>query len=170
MSTSKMAAKPPRFSVPLAAYVDACLGPALAAQGFAAGEIVTAWPDIVGARLAAASRPIKLEWPKTPRGVEPERREPATLVVRVAGPFALEMQHLAPQIVERTNAYFGWRCVGRILMKQGPVPRPVVKPAAPRPDPVVAARLAAMTGNVDDENLRAALARLGEAVAAKPRD
>jgi hypothetical protein len=35
----------------LADLVDACLAPALAAQGFAAADVVVAWPDIVGERL-----------------------------------------------------------------------------------------------------------------------
>src|SRR5688500_6007804 len=37
---------------PLADLIDACLGPALAAQGFAASDVIVAWADIVGERLA----------------------------------------------------------------------------------------------------------------------
>ena len=42
---------------PLAELLDACLGPSLAAQGFAASDILLAWPEIVGDRLARASSP-----------------------------------------------------------------------------------------------------------------
>ncbi len=53
------------------------------------------------------------------------------LVVRTESAFALEMQHLAPIVIERVNTYYGWRCIGRIVLKQGPVhaaekKRPVV--------------------------------------------
>ena len=69
---------------PLADLVDACLAPALAAQGFAAADVVVAWPDIVGERLAGVCAPVKLQWPRRPPGIDPDSRgEPATLVVRV---------------------------------------------------------------------------------------
>lgn len=150
---------------PLADLVDKCLGPALAAQGFAASDVIVAWPEIAGERLAAFSRPLKLEWPKRGRGDPRDRPEPATLVVRVEGAFALELQHLAPLLIERINARYGWRAVHRILLKQGPVPRPK-PPRAPPAElgPEERARIAALTSGVAEEPLRGALDRLGEAV------
>jgi hypothetical protein len=157
---------------PLADLLDKCLGPALAAQGFAAADVIVAWPEIAGERLAAFSRPVKLEWPRRGRNDPDARPEPATLVVRVESAFALELQHLAPLLTERINARYGWRCVGRIVLKQGPVPRPKAKP---RPPPSLSdeerARLAALTAPVDEPPLREALDRLGAAVlAAKVRE
>ena len=149
---------------PLADLIDACLGPTLAKQGFAASDVIVAWPEIAGERLAAWSRPVKLEWPR--RRPEPGAPpEPATLVVRVEGAFALEMQHLAPLLVERVNAHYGWRCVGRIVLKQGPVPRPkAARAPAPELSPEDRARIAAKTKGVEEEPLREALDRLGSAV------
>jgi hypothetical protein len=160
---------------PLADFVDVCLGPALAAQGFAASDVIVAWPDIVGERLASFSQPVKIEWKRRSATADPEARpEPATLVVRVEGAFALEMQHLAPLVVERVNAHYGWRCVGRIVLKQGPVRRSEPKRAAPRT--VSAAdrhRVEAAVEPIEEAALKAALERLGEAVmgasAARPR-
>ena len=40
--------------------------------------------------------------------------EPATLVLRVEGPAALEIQHLSAVILERVNRFFGWQAIGRI--------------------------------------------------------
>ena len=150
---------------PLADFVDKCLGPALAAQGFAASDVIVAWPEIAGERLAAFSRPAKLEWPRRSR-LDPEARpEPATLVVRVESAFALELQHLAPLLIERINARYGWRCVGRMVLKQGPVPRPKAKPTAPLElTAEERSRLAGKTASVADEPLREALNRLGTAV------
>jgi hypothetical protein len=150
---------------PLADLVDTCLGPALAKQGFAASDVVAAWPEIVGERLAARSRPVKLEWPRRGRPDPDARPEPAALVVRIEGAFALEMQHLAPLLVERINAHYGWRCVGKIVLKQGPVPRPKAKrEPPPELSPQDRERLAEKTQGVESEPLRAALDRLGAAV------
>ncbi|HEX8166004.1 MAG TPA: DciA family protein [Beijerinckiaceae bacterium] len=155
---------------PLADFIDACLGPALARQGFAASDVIVAWPEIAGERLAAWSRPIKLEWPRRGRPDPDARPEPAALVVRVESAFALEMQHLAPLLVERINAHYGWRCVGRIVLKQGPVPRPKAKPKLPAELPAEdRERLAEKIRGVEAEPLRAALDRLGAAVVGSAR-
>ena len=155
---------------PLADLIDACLGPALAAQGFAGADIVAAWPEIVGARLAAACQPVRIEWGRRGLRDRDERPQPATLVLRVEGAFALEVQHLAPLLIERINARYGWRCVGRIVLKQGPVRRAEV-PTPARPAPLGEAerrRVAAALDGVADDGLRAALDRLGAAALASP--
>jgi hypothetical protein len=150
---------------PLAEFVDKCLGPALAAQGFAAADVIVAWPEIAGERLSRFSRPVKLEWPRRGRGDFHSRPEPATLIVRVESAFALELQHMAPLLIERINAHYGWRCVGRLVLKQGPVPRANAK-AAPPPELTADERtaLAAKTAAVSEAPLRDALERLGVAV------
>lgn len=153
---------------PLAEFVDACLGRALAAQGFAASDVIVAWPDIVGERLARFSQPLRIDWPRrgATRGRD-ERPEPATLVVRVEGAFALEMQHMAPLVVERVNAYYGWRCVGRLVLKQAPVRRDSPAPKAERPLlPEEKAAISDALEGVADDDLRGALDRLGSAVVA----
>jgi hypothetical protein len=151
---------------PLADLIDACLGPTLAAQGFAASDVITAWPEIAGERLAQASRPVKLEWPRRERRLDPEARpEPATLIVRVESAFALEMQHLAPLLIERVNAHYGWRCVGRLVLKQGPVPRRKAREPEPAIGEEERARVEAAAASVEAEPLRVALERLGTAVA-----
>lgn len=151
---------------PLADFMDVCLGRALAAQGFAASDIIVAWPDIVGARFSGFTQPMRIDWPRRDRSADPGARpEPAALVVRVESAFALEMQHLAPLVIERINAYYGWRCIGRIVLKQGPVrralPRAKAAPALPEAE---RQRVAAAVEAVDEDRLRDALDRLGQAV------
>jgi hypothetical protein len=158
--------------------IDVCLGPSLAAQGFAASDVIIAWPEIVGERLASFTQPMKIEWKRKAAHLDPETRpEPATLVVRVESAFALEMQHLAPIVVERVNAHYGWRCIGRLVLKQGPVRRP--EPAAKPVFTLSAAerrRVDAAVAPIAEDNLRAALDRLGQAVvgtktpAPRPKD
>jgi hypothetical protein len=146
--------------------IDTCLGPALRAQGFAASDILVAWADIVGQRLADVTQPLRLEWPRRRPAVGLDvRPDPATLVVRVEGAFALEMQHLAPLVIERVNVRYGWRCVGRLVLKQGPVPHASPRVIAP---PILTdeerQHVETATAGVAEDGLRAALARLGAAV------
>jgi hypothetical protein len=85
--------------------------------------------------------------------------------VRVESAFALDMQHLAPLVIERVNAHYGWRCVGRVVLKPGPVKRP---PAPPPPAPALTEderrRVTEAIGEVGEDALRDALERLGQAV------
>jgi hypothetical protein len=151
---------------PLADFLDVCLSPSLAAQGFATSDIIVAWPDIVGERLAAFTQPLKIEWKRKGPNADPDARPaPATLVIRVEGAFALEMQHLAPIVIERVNVYYGWRCIGKLLLKQGPVRRPEKKRPAPRVlGDADRRRVDAALASIEEEPLKAALDRLGQAV------
>lgn len=152
--------KPSRSAArPLRDLLGKVIGDAFARQGFASAELVTRWADIVGADIAAASEPIKLNWPRRADG---EEAEAATLVLRVEGPAAIEIQHLADLICQRVNQFLGWRAVGRIALRQAPLRRRQSPPAA-LPDPA-AARIAEGLSDIGDDALRSALARLGSAV------
>lgn len=149
----------------LADFVGDCLGPAVAKQGFSGADIVAHWPEIAGERLAVFSQPIRVDWPRRRPGVSPSTPDPATLVVRVESAFALELQHLAHVLIERVNAVYGWRCVGRLVLKQGPVRRSRPPIAPPRTlDASERRALATRLAVIDEAPLRAALDRLGEAV------
>ncbi len=93
------------------------LTPALRKQGFAQHEIVTRWRDIVGPLLGGRSVPERLHFP---RG----SRKGGTLTVRVDSAFALEFQHLTPQVLDRVNTYYGYGAVEKLAIRQGPIPRP----------------------------------------------
>jgi hypothetical protein len=110
------------FPRPLAELLETCLGPTLAAHGFASSDLMTAWSDIVGTRLAAYCEPLKLEWRSRGPRTNPDE-EAATLTIRVESAFAIEVQHQAPILIERINAHYGWRCIARIMLKQAPVRR-----------------------------------------------
>lgn len=152
------------FPRPLSAFAGATLNDALKRQGFASAEIVARWADIVGTEVAAHSEPLKINWPR--RGDE-QSPEPATLILRVEGPAAIEIQHLSSLILERVNRFFGWRAIGRLALRQAPLRRRTPKAVPPPPDPAVAARIAASLPQVEDEKLRQALARLGAAIKRK---
>jgi hypothetical protein len=130
-------------------------------QGFASAELVTRWPDIAGADIAAHAEPLKLQWP---RAVEGEPAEPATLVLRVEGPMAIEIQHQSNVILDRVNRYFGWQAVGRIALRQAPLKGQGPPRTMPKLDAAEVERVAGTLGTVADDALRMALARLGVAV------
>jgi hypothetical protein len=151
----------------LSELLDECLGPALAAQGFASADIVTAWPEIVGEKLAAHCEPLRIEWPRRPPGASTEHRsEPATLIVRTESAFSLDLQHQASVIVDRINARYGWRCVRKIIIKQGPVHRRPVERRRPHPDPGAIAAARERVGIVSHDGLREALVGLGAGIIA----
>jgi len=80
----------PTRARPLSDLLRKTLNQAFAKQGFASTELVTRWPEIVGADIAAHSEPEKIQWPR-PFGNE--MPAPGILVLRVEGPTAIEIQH-----------------------------------------------------------------------------
>jgi len=153
--------RPPRHRVqPLADLVEPCIGAALLEKGFSQSGIVLYWPDIVGARLAEFCEPMTVQWPGRRASSSPPPA--ATLVVRVGGGFALELQHLAPLLIERVNSHLGWRCIGRLVLKQGPLlRRSRPRQEKPAPAPAALARAATVAAGIETEDLRIALTRLG---------
>jgi len=158
--------KPSRsFAKPLRELLGKLVGDAFARQGFASAELVTRWDDIVGHEIAAHSEPIKLHWPRRTEG---EDSEAGTLVLRVEGPAAIEIQHLAALICERVNRFLGWRAVGRLALRQAPLRRRQRRP--PRAmNPAATTRIAENLSDIKDEALKQALARLGAAVSGADR-
>jgi hypothetical protein len=96
--------------------------------------------------------------------VEGQPQEPATLVLRVEGPMALEIQHSSDVILQRVNRFFGWSAVGRLALRQAPLSRRERPKPARAPDPTAVAKIAETLCAVEDEELRAALARLGASI------
>jgi hypothetical protein len=151
----------PISAKPLSVLLSDVFSEAYARQGFAARELVTRWAEIAGAEVAAHCEPIKMQWP---RPVEGQVQEPATLVLRVEGPMALEIQHKSDVILERVNRFFGWSAVGRLALRQAPLSRRDRPKTASPPDPGSVAKVAQTLSAIEDEQLRAALARLGASI------
>jgi len=150
----------PISAKPLSVLLGDVFSDAYAKQGFAARELVTRWGEIAGPEVAAHSQPLKIQWP---RPVEGQPQEPATLVLRVEGPMALEIQHASDVILQRVNRFFGWSAVGRLALRQAPLSRRE-RPSSRPPDPKAVAQVAETLSSVEDEELRAALARLGASI------
>ena len=155
-------AKPgPISAKPLSVLLSDVFSDAYAKQGFAARELVTRWGEIAGAEVAAHSEPLKIQWP---RPVEGQPTEPATLVLRVEGPMALEIQHASDAILQRVNRFFGWSAVGRLALRQAPLSRRNRLATSRAPDANSVAKVAETLSSIEDAELRAALARLGASI------
>jgi hypothetical protein len=155
--------KPRRFARPLPDIAGSLLAESFRKQGFASSELVVRWAAIVGDDVAQYAEPLKIQWPRGPEGRQPE---PGTLVLRVAGPAAIEIQHLSGVILERVNRYFGFAAIAKIAIRQAPL-----RPAPVRPDrsldPQAVERIAGTLPDSADPALKDALARLGAAIKGK---
>lgn len=119
--------------------------------GFVHNTLLARWREVVGPVYARWSVPQSLRFP---RG----EKTGGTLTIRVEGPFALQLQHVAPQIVDRANRILGHGAVAQLRLVQGDVPKPAERPV-PRPQPGPKLPSANLAG-VGDEGLRAALEEL----------
>jgi hypothetical protein len=151
----------PLTSKPLSALLAGVFNDAFKKQGFASRELVTRWSEIVGADIAAYAEPLKIQWQ---RPVEGQPEIPATLILRVEGPRALEIQHSSTVILERVNRFFGWSAVGKIALRQAPLSRPARRKTKKPPSEAAIAEQARELDTVDDDSLRTALARLGASI------
>jgi hypothetical protein len=155
--------KPRRYARPLPDIAGTLLAEAFRKQGFASSELVVRWSAIVGDDVAAYAEPLKIQWQRVPDGQPPQ---PGTLVLRVSGPAAIEIQHMSGVILERVNRYFGFAAIAKIAIRQAPLRR-----ALPRPvrvlDPQAIQSVAETLPGDADPALRIALARLGAAVRQK---
>jgi hypothetical protein len=155
----------------IGAYVACMLDPVARARGFATTALFSEWPAVVGAELARFTMPDKVLWPRKFDDREASgtqsawRVEGATLVLKVDGPRAIEVQHRAHQIMERVNTHFGYRAIAQLRFLQAPVNRTVKDPPAP-PLPVDETALPSST-TIANQGLRHALMRLGTSVRGK---
>ena len=160
-----MAAKKPFGNpVPVSDLATAILDPVLRKRAGISIGLVQSWEEIVGQRLAAASRPEKIQWPR--RMTEDDPFEPAVLVVACEGLAALHLQHQTGEVVSRVNAFLGFNAIGRIRIVQKPLAGPArkQKPALRPLSGLEKTRLWGVVAPVEDEGLRASLERLGATI------
>lgn len=138
--------------------------PALGKRGFTGGEILSHWPTIVGADLAAFACPMQV---KFPRG----RNNGATLQLRVAhGAAAALLQLKLPAIKERINRFYGYEAVNDVQASQGPLPGPPRKPTEPAPlSAAEAAEIERRLADMAPGPFRDALTKLGKSLQQRGR-
>jgi hypothetical protein len=68
---------------------------------------------------------------------------------------------MGPILIERVNSHLGWRAVGKLAIRQGPLNKANRPERIAPPDPQALAEAEKATEGVEEEDLRKALARLG---------
>ena len=148
---------------PLSAEVPALARAALGRKGFAEAGLLIHWRDIAGRELARMSQPVKIQFGRT-------RNTGGTLTVRCGGAAALEIQHLAPVILERINAYLGHGAIARLKIEQGSfMPTRLQSLVLPEATAAETAEIAGRLVGIRDDELRDHLQRLGTAMRRRAR-
>ena len=127
-------------------------------RGFSDSRMLENWSAIVGPQLAAMSQPVRLSRRKS--GRDGEETAGGVLTVKAEGAIALEIQHLAPQIIDRLNSYYGYAAIARLNIVQGPV---TVTPSPLSPLPIKDEEISALADDFDEietPRLKRALASL----------
>jgi hypothetical protein len=127
--------------------------------GFVQSAVVSRWSEIVGERYAGVSAPESIRFPQG-------QRSEGVLTLGVVGAHATMMQHVAPEIIDRVNRFFGYPAVARVVIRQGATPRPVATRTPPpslKPLPV---DLGDSLRAIADPELKAVLESLARGVAA----
>jgi hypothetical protein len=138
---------------PVGALLPRVTRPAFRRRAPATAQVLADWTAIVGPAIAAVTTPRRLT--------------SGTLTIACAGPIAMELQHLANEVMARINTHLGSQVVSalRFVQTLGDAPRPLrVTPPA---DPARLAEVEATLAHMPDGELRAALAALGQAVVAQ---
>jgi len=135
---------------PLGALMPPLLRAAFRKRSPASAQLIADWETIAGPRLAAEATPRRLA--------------AGTLTLGCTGPAALELQHLAPALIERVNTQLGQEVVRKLRFVQDAPARPA--PRRPPPTPELASAERAVAG-VPPGPLRGALLALGRAVLAR---
>ena len=142
---------------PVAELIGPALDPLVRKRGLARAELISWWPDIVGAAYAGRTAPERIRWPRDGKA--------ATLFVRCDPSLALQFSYETDRVRERLNSYFGYPAVGAIRIVQqriGPeVAAPNVEAPEPESPPELEKRLAGFEGPLQD-----ALRTLGRRVLA----
>jgi hypothetical protein len=171
-----------RGAAALGTLVPEAVAPILRERGFASTAVLTEWREIVGPHLAKWTNPVEIRWPRRPSETpEPpagkaaarplrtrtDQASRATLVIGCASAFALDVQMATPAIIEAVNRRLGFGCIGAIQIHQ--VPRPEPKPArvSRKVDPALLKKVEATLSDIEDPDLRQALAALGAEIATR---
>ena len=147
-------------TLPIDRLLATAVGPAARKRGFVQWALLADWAGVVGPSLAGRCQPIRVD---LPRG----QWRKGVLYLAARGGAALELQHAAPQIIERVNGYFGFPAVRLLKLVQLASVAAPPPPAVPPPrilDPAEEAAIVASVDGLEHPTLQAALLALGRSV------
>ncbi len=133
---------------PIGTLLPQVTRPAFRRTSPATAQVMADWTAIVGPALAGVTRP--------------QRLTAGQLTIACSGPIAMELQHLADELVGRINTYLGKQAVKRLRFVQtrAPAPPPSADPPAP-PSEAMRRQAEQAVADLPEGDLRAALIALG---------
>jgi len=137
---------------PVSALLPAITRPAFRRMSPAAAQIMIDWAAIIGPALSVVTFPRRLA--------------DGQMTIACSGPIALELQHLAPEIMARINGHVGSAAVRSLRFVQSAIPRKG-GPNRPRKPPNSPPSVTQAATGGPEGPLEAALAALGRAVLAE---
>jgi hypothetical protein len=142
------------------AFVPGLTRKAFEKFGFSTASLIMDWPRVAGPDVAQWTTPERVKWPQGYETAELAQdsgaRPGATLVLRVDPARALDVEYRARQIIERINAYFGYRAIAELHILQAPLPGHAITSSHPSTSPVPQPR----QSSLPDDPLARALARM----------
>jgi hypothetical protein len=140
---------------PIGKLVPRVTRPAFRRRSPATAQVLADWTAIMGPALAAVTVPVRIS--------------AGTLTIACAGPIAMELQHLANEVLARINTHLGRDTVKALRFvqtRESIAPQSALPPVS---DPAtlaqVDAALEARLGELPQGELRSALASLGRVLA-----
>lgn len=140
-------------------------------RGFAQSRLLTQWTEIAGQDIAAIAQPVEIGYGRGGMG--------ATLTLLTTGANAPMLEMQKERLREKVNAVYGYNAISKVLITQtapiGFSDGQVSFKYAPKentplqPDPQAVSEAAAAAEGVGNEELRAALERLGRNVLTKQK-
>lgn len=121
------------------------------------------WTEIVGAEYARVTTPVKISFPYQPQEAQ---RKNGVLTVRLPKGLAMEFSFKSDLIRRRVNAYLGYEAFAKIALDAAFVAPPPVKTER-KADPEALKQIKEKAGAIEDDALREALEKFGEALVAR---
>ena len=118
------------------------------------------WAEIVGTDYARVTTPVKISFPYQPQEAQ---RKNGVLTVRLPKGLAMEFSFKADIVRRRVNAYVGYDAFARIALDAASLPPPLAR-AGNAPDPRVLNAIKEQASCIENNELRDALEKFGEAM------
>jgi hypothetical protein len=130
-------------------------------------RLLTHWREIVGEEISQITKPVKVGYNRDGLG--------ATLTILCLGANAPILQTMLPQIKEKVNSCYGYSAISKVRITQTdsvalfPVSTDETKSNFSLQDlnPVIAEASKSITNDVESDQLRLALQKLGQSILKK---
>jgi hypothetical protein len=126
-------------------------------RGFRDSRIITEWNLIIGPDLAQISSPLQIDFA--------DENKPGILRLAVMGSASVEIHHMIPTIIDRVNAFCGYKAIDRVSLVHHyfdmkiPLPKTLSKTKEQ-----IAPSLGEEVENITNDDLKKALLGLGQAI------